>query len=116
MKKIALIGSTGSIGKQVLNVVRNNPDKFSVASLAAGNNLTLFTEQVKEFKPPVATAIKRPEENLPDGTEYFLPIINTLTIFSMFFAFTFCKNPLIFIRELIELIAAEHRSVFTDVF
>lgn len=71
MKKIALIGSTGSIGKQVLNVVRNNPDKFSVASLAAGNNLTLFTEQVKEFKPPVATAIKRPEENLPDGTEYF---------------------------------------------
>lgn len=71
MKKIALIGSTGSIGKQVLNVVRNNPDKFSVASLAAGNNLTLFTEQVKEFNPLVATAIKRPEENLPDGTEYF---------------------------------------------
>lgn len=71
MKKIALIGSTGSIGKQVLNVVRNNPDKFSVASLAAGNNLTLFTEQVKEFNPLVATAIKRPLENLPDGTEYF---------------------------------------------
>lgn len=71
MKKIALIGSTGSIGKQVLNVVRNNPDKFSVASLAAGNNLTLFTEQVKEFKPLVATAIKCPNEKLPDGTEYF---------------------------------------------
>ena len=70
MKKIALIGSTGSIGKQVLNVVRNNPDKFSVASLAAGNNLTLFTEQVKEFKPLVATAIKCPNEKLPDGTEY----------------------------------------------
>lgn len=70
MKKIALIGSTGSIGKQVLNVVRNNPDKFSVASLAAGNNLTLFTEQVKEFKPLVATAIRCPNEKLPDGTEY----------------------------------------------
>lgn len=70
MKKIALIGSTGSIGKQVLTVVRNNPDKFSVASLAAGNNLTLFTEQVKEFKPLVATAIKCPNEKLPDGTEY----------------------------------------------
>lgn len=55
MKKIALIGSTGSIGVQTLNVVRNNPDKFQIVSLAGGNSRERFLEQVKEFKPKVAT-------------------------------------------------------------
>ncbi len=55
MKKIALIGSTGSIGRQVLNVVRLHPDKFKIISLSAGTNASLFTEQVKEFAPVVAT-------------------------------------------------------------
>ena len=57
MKKIALIGSTGSIGVQTLNVVRNNPDKFEIVSLAGGNSRERFLEQVKEFKPKVATLI-----------------------------------------------------------
>ena len=60
MKKIALIGSTGSIGVQTLNVVRRNPDKFRIVSLAAGNNILALKEQAREFKPLVATAIKRP--------------------------------------------------------
>lgn len=55
MKKIALIGSTGSIGVQTLNVIRRYPDKFKVVSLAAGKNFALFSEQVKEFRPKVAT-------------------------------------------------------------
>lgn len=55
MKKIALIGSTGSIGVQTLNVIRRYPDKFKVVSLAAGKNSALFSEQVKEFRPKVAT-------------------------------------------------------------
>ena len=42
MKKIAVIGSTGSIGVQTLNVIRRYPDKFKVVSLAAGKNAALF--------------------------------------------------------------------------
>ena len=42
MKKIALLGSTGSIGVQVLNVVSRHPDLFSIVSLAAGSNARLF--------------------------------------------------------------------------
>ena len=70
MIKIALIGSTGSIGKQTLNVVRRHSDKFKIVSLAGGRNKTDFIEQVKEFKPSVATLVKECD-NLPTGTEYF---------------------------------------------
>ena len=55
MKKVALIGSTGSIGRQTLEVVRRNPDKLKIVSISAGENIELFLEQVKEFKPMVAT-------------------------------------------------------------
>ncbi len=52
-KKIALIGSTGSIGRQVLDVVRENPD-FSVVSLVANVNKELLQKQIIEFNPEVA--------------------------------------------------------------
>ena len=55
MKKIALLGSTGSIGVQTLNVVRRNQDKFKIVSLSAGDNQDLFYKQVKEFMPAVCT-------------------------------------------------------------
>ena len=55
MKKVAVIGSTGSIGVQTLNVIRRNPDKFKVTSLAGGYNAGLFLRQVEEFRPAVAT-------------------------------------------------------------
>ncbi len=71
MKKIALIGSTGSIGTQVLNVVRANPDKFSIISLSAGKNAKLFNEQVKEFCPKVATAQNEMGVEKLNGVEYF---------------------------------------------
>ncbi len=70
MKKIALIGSTGSIGKQTLNVVRRHSDKFQIVSLAGGSNKNEFIEQVKEFKPKVASLASF-SDNLPSGTEYF---------------------------------------------
>ena len=70
MKKIALIGSTGSIGRQVLNVVRKNPEDFEVFSMSCGNNIKLFAEQIKEFHPKIATsAVELPERIY--GTEYF---------------------------------------------
>ena len=57
MKKIALIGSTGSIGKQTLNIVRRHPNQFQIVSLAGGENSELLCQQVKEFNPLVATAV-----------------------------------------------------------
>jgi len=63
MKKIALIGSTGSIGQQVINVVRRHPDKFQIVSMAGGSNYTLFAKQIKEFNPSVATVISKEGAN-----------------------------------------------------
>ena len=82
MKKIALLGSTGSIGKQTLEVVRNHPDKFQITSLAGGNNVSEFLSQVKEFKPKVATLCKEPDCALPSETEFFFgedAFVNAIT-------------------------------------
>lgn len=53
MKKIAILGSTGSIGTQTLEVVRNNGD-IQVTALAAGSNIDLLEQQIREFKPQIA--------------------------------------------------------------
>lgn len=53
MKKIAILGSTGSIGTQTLEVVRENKD-IEVVGLAAGNNIGLLEEQIREFHPKMA--------------------------------------------------------------
>lgn len=50
MKKIAILGSTGSIGTQTLEIVRNNPD-LEVVALAAGRNVELMEKQIREFHP-----------------------------------------------------------------
>ena len=54
MKKIAILGSTGSIGTQALDVVRNLPEELSVEVLAANSNVELFARQVEEFRPKLA--------------------------------------------------------------
>ncbi len=51
MKNLALLGSTGSIGKNVLAVVRQFPDRYRITTLTAGKNIGLLAEQVKEFDP-----------------------------------------------------------------
>jgi 1-deoxy-D-xylulose-5-phosphate reductoisomerase len=51
MKKILILGSTGSIGRQTLDVIRNHPGKFKVIGLACNANMTLLEEQIREFKP-----------------------------------------------------------------
>jgi 1-deoxy-D-xylulose-5-phosphate reductoisomerase len=51
MKKIIVLGSTGSIGRQTLDVVRNLPGKFKVVGLACNANMTLLKEQIREFNP-----------------------------------------------------------------
>ena len=54
MKKIAVLGSTGSIGTQALDVIKQNPDKFSVTALSCGHNIKLFERQLEEFSPKTA--------------------------------------------------------------
>lgn len=53
MKKIAILGSTGSIGTQTLEVVRENGD-IEVTALAAGSNIALLEKQIREFHPKMA--------------------------------------------------------------
>ena len=70
MKKIAILGSTGSIGTQTLEVVRENQD-IEVLGLAAGNNIKLLERQIREFHPKMAAVwseerAKELRENVKD--------------------------------------------------
>ncbi|NHM27422.1 1-deoxy-D-xylulose-5-phosphate reductoisomerase [Desulfofundulus sp. TPOSR] len=76
MKEIVILGSTGSIGRQALDVIRRFPDKMRVAGLAAGSNWPLMAEQIREFRPRVVALAREeaarelaqnlPPEELPD--------------------------------------------------
>jgi len=72
MKRIAILGSTGSIGRSALAVVDAHPDRLSVAALAAGENAALLAEQVTKYRPALVAmatgpAIDRLRANLPAG-------------------------------------------------
>lgn len=64
MKVISLLGSTGSIGTQTLDIVAQHPDQFRVVALAAGRNIELLAQQVRQFRPEIV-AISH-AESLPD--------------------------------------------------
>ena len=51
MKNISILGSTGSIGTQTLEIIRNHRDRFTVAAISGNNNIELLREQVLEFNP-----------------------------------------------------------------
>jgi len=53
VKRIAIFGSTGSIGTQALQVIESNPDMFSVEVLTAHNNDELLVEQARKFNPNI---------------------------------------------------------------
>lgn len=55
MKNICILGSTGSIGTQALDIVRQNKDKFNIVGLSAGGNQKLMREQIEEFEPNFAS-------------------------------------------------------------
>ena len=55
MKKIAILGSTGSIGTQTLDVVREHPDELEVVALAAGRNKDRLNAQIEEFRPKIVS-------------------------------------------------------------
>src|SRR5262249_21301225 len=53
MKRIAILGSTGSIGRSTLDIVNSYPERFSVVSMAAGTNVELAFEQAQRWRPQV---------------------------------------------------------------
>jgi 1-deoxy-D-xylulose-5-phosphate reductoisomerase len=70
VKRLAVLGSTGSIGRQTLDVVRALPERFRVVGLAAGRNLDLLAEQIREFKPKFISYSSAGDQNI--GTQAWL--------------------------------------------
>jgi len=61
MKKLSILGSTGSIGTQTLDIVRDNSSEFKIVGLTVNNNIELLKKQINEFKP-VAVAVMDEEK------------------------------------------------------
>lgn len=59
IKKISILGSTGSIGRNALQVIAMHPDKFQVAALAAANSVNILAEQIRVFNPEIAVVLNR---------------------------------------------------------
>jgi 1-deoxy-D-xylulose-5-phosphate reductoisomerase len=53
LKRLSILGSTGSIGRNTLEVISGHPDRFRVVALAAGNNIELLESQINEFQPEI---------------------------------------------------------------
>lgn len=75
MKKIALLGSTGSIGTQCLDIVRENKEDYKITALTCGANVNLLAAQIEEFKPEIAVTAKEEDalrlQKLYKNTEFF---------------------------------------------
>jgi 1-deoxy-D-xylulose-5-phosphate reductoisomerase len=71
MKRLAILGSTGSIGRSALDVVRAHPDRLTVIGLAAGSNAALLSAQAVEFRPKVIAIVE--DEALRSVTSAFSP-------------------------------------------
>jgi 1-deoxy-D-xylulose-5-phosphate reductoisomerase len=67
VKAINLLGSTGSIGTQTLDIVTQNPDQFRILGLAAGRNVEMLASQIRQFRPAIAAICI--EEKLPELKE-----------------------------------------------
>lgn len=64
MKAITLLGSTGSIGTQTLDIIAQYPDRFRLVGIAAGSNVSLLAAQIRQFQPQIAAICA--EEKLPE--------------------------------------------------
>lgn len=75
MIKISLLGSTGSIGRQVLNCVDRHSDKFEIVSLSAHSNVELFSRQIAKYKPKTASLTDASKlvslTEIPQGTSVY---------------------------------------------
>ncbi|MDQ3045071.1 MAG: 1-deoxy-D-xylulose-5-phosphate reductoisomerase [Chloroflexota bacterium] len=64
---VAILGSTGSIGRQTLSVIDRHPDRFKVVALAGGHNTGLLSRQVSRFGPTLVSSSVQFDSVLPDG-------------------------------------------------
>jgi len=67
VKAITLLGSTGSIGTQTLDIVAQYPDRFRLVGLAAGRNVAMLAQQIRQFRPEIAAICE--EDKLPELKE-----------------------------------------------
>ena len=70
MKKLVVLGSTGSIGRQTLDIARAFPGEFRVVGLAAGNNVELLQAQIQEFQPEMVYCASGQQLQLPVGARW----------------------------------------------
>jgi len=75
IKRVAILGSTGSIGTQALDVIRENPDRFKVTALTCGQNVKLLAKQIEEFNPEIAVCQTQADavilSGIYTGTQFF---------------------------------------------
>lgn len=98
MRNIALLGSTGSIGRNSLEVIKRNRDKFQLISISAGENLDLLVRQVEEFQPDIISVKNRdhsdklkhlfPEKKIYYGAEGILEVVSDDRVDTMISAIT----------------------------
>lgn len=68
IRKLAILGSTGSIGQQALDIIMDFPDKFRIVGLACGKNTSLFAKQISQFQPKLVYS--QLKFSLPDKTKF----------------------------------------------
>lgn len=88
MKKIIILGSTGSIGRSALEVIARFPDKFKVVGLSTNTRSDLLVQQIKKFRPEIAVVTDKSKAKISSGT----------------------KTKLIFGQEGLNYLAREHRA------
>lgn len=73
MKTISILGSTGSIGTQALEIVSANPDRFRISALTCGRNINLLSDQIRTFSPEIAVTEREEDarvlQEIHPGTE-----------------------------------------------
>jgi 1-deoxy-D-xylulose-5-phosphate reductoisomerase len=79
MKRIALLGSTGSIGLNALKTIRQHPEKYRIIALTAGRNIDLLLKQIKEFRPKAVSVL---EEGLAEALRTQLKGDATVKVYS----------------------------------
>lgn len=76
MKRIAILGSTGSIGRNTLEVIRQHPDRFQVTALAAGSNVEEMVKQVEAFRPTlVSMATEQTAQEVRERASYPVEVV-----------------------------------------
>lgn len=75
MKKILVLGASGSIGESTLDIIRNNKDKFELVGFSCANNIAKAAEIKREFPDAKIAVLKENKENFPHGTDAILTLI-----------------------------------------